>query len=140
MNCSWTQLGESSRAVDVSFKSCLSERADTEKKLKKCTGMVEIRKLCVSDEKVREEWIKSLQPMAEVLNERTTRVALKGKNFEVRNPASDQDIVITEDSVIAKADKTIVKGKYRAKDLSSCKEFHTFLKSHCRLRTYTFQI
>ena len=102
--------------------------------------MTDIRKLCVSDEKVREEWIKSLQPMAEVLNERTTRVALKGKKFEVRNPASDQDVVTTEDSVIAKVDKTIVKGKYQAKDLSSNKEFHTFLKSHCRLRTYTFQI
>ena len=49
--------------------------------------------------------------MAEVLNERTTRVALKGKKFEVRNPASDQDVVTTEDSVIAKVDKTIVKGK-----------------------------
>ena len=75
--------------------------------------------------------------MVEVLNKRT-RVAPKGKKFEVRNPASDQDVVTTEDSVIAKVDKTIVKGKYQAKDLSSSKEFHTFLKSHCRLRTYTF--
>ena len=100
------------------------------KKIKKCTGIADIGKLCVSDEKVREEWIKSLQPMAEVLNERTTRVALKGKKFEVRNPASDQDVVTAEDSVIAKVDKTIVKGKYQAKDLSSCKEFYTFLKSH----------
>ena len=78
--------------------------------------------------------------MAEVLNERTTRVALKEKKFEVRNPASDHDIVTTEDSVIAKVDKTIEKGKCQAKDLSSCKELHTFLKSHCRLKTYTFQI
>ena len=78
--------------------------------------------------------------MAEVLNEQTTRVALKGKKFEVRNPASDQDVVTTKDSVITKVDKTILKGKYQAKSLSSCKEFQTFLKSHCRLRTYTFQI
>ena len=80
------------------------------------------------------------QPMAEVLNEQTTRVTLRGKKSEVRNPASDQDVVTTKDSVITKVDKTIVKGKYQAKGLSSCKEFHTFLKSHCRLRTYNFQI
>ena len=73
--------------------------------------------------------------MAEALNERTARVALKGKKFELRNPASDQDVVTTEDSVMAKVDKTIVKGKYQAKYLSSWKEFYTFLKSHCRLRT-----
>ena len=90
--------------------------------------MADIRKLCVSDEKVREEWNKSLQPVVEVLNEQTIRVALKGKKFEVRNPASDQDVVTTEDSVIAKVDKTIVKGKYQANYLSSCKEFHTFLR------------
>ena len=60
------------------------------------------------------------------MHERTRRVALKGKIFEARNPASDQDVVTTEDSVIAKVDKTIVKGKYHAKDLSSCTEFHTF--------------
>ena len=90
--------------------------------------------------KVLEEWIEILQPIAEVLNEETTCVALKGKKFEIRNPASDQDVVTTKDSVIAKVDKTIVKGKYQAKGVSSCKEFHTFLKSHCRSRTYTFQI
>ena len=76
--------------------------ADMDKKLKKCTGMVDIRKLYVSDEKFHEEWIKSLQPMTEVLNERTTRVALKGKKFEVRNLASEYDVATTEDSVFAK--------------------------------------
>ena len=102
--------------------------------------MVDIQILCVSDKKVCEECIKSLQPMGGVLNEQTACAALKGKKFEVRNPALDQDVVTTEDSVVPKVNKTIVKGKYQAKDLSSCKEFHTFLKSHCHLRAYTFQI
>ena len=82
----------------------------------------------LSDEKIREEWIKSLQPMAEVLNERTTRVALKGKKFEVRNPASDEDVVITEDSVIAKVDKTIVKGNYQGSQFMQ-RISHIFKKS-----------
>ena len=67
-----------------------------------------------------EEWFKSLRTIVEVLNERTTRVALKGKKFEAINPASDHNVVTTENSVIVKVDKTIVKRKYQAKDLSSC--------------------
>ena len=85
--------------------------ANMEKKLKKCTGMADNRS---------EEWFKSLRTMVEVLNERTTRVALKGKQFEAINPASDHNVVTTENSVIVKVDKTIVKRKYQAKDLSSC--------------------
>ena len=100
-----------------------------ERKLKKYTGMANIWKLCVSDEKVHEEWIKSLQPMVEVLNEQTTRVALKGKKFEVRNPASDQDVVTIEDSVIAKVDKTIVKRNYQANSHFMQRISHIFKKS-----------
>ena len=81
------------------------------KKLKKCTGMADNRS---------EEWFKSLRTMVEVLNERTTRVALKGKKFEAINSASNHNVVTTENSVIVKVDKTIVKRKYQAKDLSSC--------------------
>ena len=38
--------------VTTSIEFC---SADMEKKLKKCTGMVDIQKLCVSGDKVREE-------------------------------------------------------------------------------------
>ena len=44
--------------LNLSYQNVANSRgfcsADTEKKLKKCTGMADIRKLCVSDEKVRE--------------------------------------------------------------------------------------
>ena len=55
--------------------------ADTEHKLKSCTGMTEIRKLCEKNKTVRQEWSKSIQPIIEVLNDRTKRVSLKGKQL-----------------------------------------------------------
>ena len=45
--------------LNLAYKNVTTSRefcsADMEKKLKKCTGMVDIRKLCVSGDKVREE-------------------------------------------------------------------------------------
>ena len=61
--------------------------------------------------------------MAEVLNERTARVALKEKKFEVRNPASDHEIVTTEYFVIAKVDKTIEKENIKQKISVHAKNF-----------------
>ena len=51
-----------------------------------------------------------------------------------------RDVKHIEEFAISKVDKTIKKGKYQAKDLNSKKEFQSFLKKHCRLRTYSFQI
>ena len=66
--------------------------ADTGHKLKSCTSMADIRKPCEKNKTVHEECSKSIQPMIEVLNDRTKRVSLKGKQFQVTNPASNEDV------------------------------------------------
>ena len=76
--------------------------------------------------------------MIEVLNDRTKRGSLKGKQFQVANLALNEEVKKTKDVVISKVDATISKGNYQALDLKSNKHFHSFLEKHCRLRHYMF--
>ena len=64
--------------------------------------MANICKLCEKNKTSREEWSKSIHSMIKVLNERTKRVSLKEKQFQVANPASNEEVEKAEDAVISK--------------------------------------
>ena len=89
---------------------------------------------------VFKEWSKSIQPITEVVNDRTKQASLKGKQFQVANPASNEEVEKAENVVILKVDATISKQECQAKDLESNKDFHSFLEKHCQLRHHILQI
>ena len=102
--------------------------------------MADICKLCEKNKTSCEEWSKSIHSMTEVQNERTKRVSLKEKQFQVANPASNEEVEKAEDAVFSKVDTTFSKGEYLAKDLKLKKDFYSFLEKHCYLRHYMLQI
>lgn len=116
-----------------------SRSADFEQQLKKCNGMDDIRKLCDGKVELGKEWMESVRPIIEKLEQRTARVQLKEKNFIVGKPASNENVT-NDEAVSISIDKAIVRGKYQQKDMKNCKDFENFLKNHCRLRHYTFQV
>ena len=78
--------------------------------------------------------------MINTLEERTTRVALKGEAFTVHAPASKDEIKALEMETIQELDPAIKFGSLQQKDPANCKRLETYTKNDCCLRKYTFQI
>ena len=110
--------------------------SDIEHEIRKTNGLASLRKV----KGLEEPWKASLAPIIKMLNERTERVTLKGKNFATHIPASKEHIDQLENWVISELDPSITKGKYTEADLKNSKAYHAYVEAHCRLRHYTFQI
>ncbi|XP_050406044.2 uncharacterized protein LOC126821627 [Patella vulgata] len=78
--------------------------------------------------------------MIDTLNERTSRLILKGQLFKCGNVASKNDVEKLETKIIHAIDPSIEKGKYTKKDLDNKLGYSSFVNKHCRERKYMFQI
>ncbi|WAR09165.1 hypothetical protein MAR_019123 [Mya arenaria] len=114
--------------------------AGQEQQLRSCGPMIEIRKKAEKEPAIKPAWIESLQPMVNLLNERTERVQLKGKNFISGKPASDDDVQAFEHKVVELLDPDIPIGNYTKQALKKCEAFHDYISKHCRERNYIFQV
>ncbi|CAJ0630111.1 4507_t:CDS:10, partial [Entrophospora sp. SA101] len=81
----------------------------------------------------------SIKPVQDLLNERTKRLSLNKKNFIIKRPAFRIEI----DQIfqnIHKIDSTLTPDKTSAYVLQKHDSLQLFLKSHCHIRTSSFQV
>ena len=123
--------------VSLSREEC---SATVEQIIRRCSGMSALRAKAVENPELKEEWLKSVQPMIELLRERHERMALKGVCFKSYQPASEDDITKLTNDVINDIDATIEAGKYQKTQLANKTGYHEFIAKHCRERNYSFQI
>ena len=79
---------------------------------------------------IKHAWLKSIQPMINILNERHERMTLKENGIKSGKPASDADIDNLERYLIAKVDPEIKIGEYSAKELSTKKSYNSWMKEN----------
>ncbi|XP_063438540.1 uncharacterized protein LOC134719483 [Mytilus trossulus] len=110
-----------------------------EQVLRSVNSMAEIRKKAERVPNLKGEWLESLGPIIEVLQNRTERLELKGQPFKCHKASSDENVFEFE-SQVHNIDAAIEIGKYQMKDLAQKADYQKFLATHCLQRNYIFQI
>ncbi|XP_071122564.1 uncharacterized protein [Mytilus edulis] len=113
--------------------------SDMEQVLRSVNSMAEIRKKAERVPNLKGEWLESLGPIIEVLQNRTERLELKGQPFKCHKASSDENVFEFE-SQVHNIDAAIEIGKYQMKDLAKKADYQKFLATHCLQRNYIFQI
>ncbi|XP_062603864.1 uncharacterized protein LOC134265655 [Saccostrea cucullata] len=111
-----------------------------EQLLRSCNSMTDIRKKAERERGLEEAWIQSLESITNQLNDRTSRVQLKGKPFMPCEPASKENIQGYESKVFDFIDPNMTLGKYTQADLRKVNGFKSFVEKHCVERNYIFQV
>lgn len=112
---------------------------DVEQILRTCDGMQDIRNKANRVERLKDEWSASVKPIQDLLEDRITRVQLKGRPFCVLKPASDDAIRQMQTDIIDSVDASIEMGKYQKKDMAKKQDYKAFMAKHCRERNYIVQ-
>ncbi|CAM4672065.1 unnamed protein product [Leuciscus chuanchicus] len=129
---SWANPVEQIMSVlNLAFQNIALSRqersAEVEQVLRSCGGMQDIRKKADMVQKLRDEWSGSVKSIKDLLEERITRVQLKGRPFTVLEPVSDFAIHQEQADIIGKIDASIEIGKYHKKDLANNENYKTFM-------------
>jgi chromosome segregation ATPase len=111
-----------------------------EQVLKSCGSMSDIRKKAEKEADLKKSWLKAVEPMINLLDERTERIQLKQKSFKRGVPATDEEISDFELNVRRLVDPDITVGKYTKNDLKNNDGYKEFMNKHCRERNYIFQV
>ncbi|PKY53552.1 hypothetical protein RhiirA4_547713 [Rhizophagus irregularis] len=99
----------------------------------------EIRNAAQENKKLGLELRNSIKPVQELLSERTKRLTLNERNFRIYSPASLISIDETFEA-IHYIDNTLQQEETSLNSLNKHHELQNFIKSHCQIRTYSFQI
>ena len=78
--------------------------ADLERKMKKCNGNEDVRKMCEADDKFREGYKDSIKEPRELLEYILQRLSLKERSFRILTPGDTDDINSFVHSQLAKID------------------------------------
>jgi hypothetical protein len=84
-----------------------------EQVLKSANSMKDIRSKAAKVPNLKEEWLKSVQTIMTCLEERTSRLSLKDRPFQVGKAANDIEIQQFERGILTEIDPDIEIGKYR---------------------------
>jgi hypothetical protein len=107
--------------LNIAFQNAAIARtectSDMEQVLRSVNYMAEIRKKAERVLNLKGEWLESLGPIIEVLQNRTERLELKGQPFKWHKASSDENVSEVE-SQVHKIDPAIEIGKYQMKDLA----------------------
>ena len=82
--------------LNLGLQNVLLERQQgseaTERALKDCRSMNEIRKLAEKSPDIRKVWVESVMPPRSNIESRFSRLKLKDKPIQVDNPVSEDDV------------------------------------------------
>ena len=101
----------------------------------------EIRRLCDSNESLRKELLESLDQPKRLLEHLFKSLALKGKQFEIFQTASNEKIYVYKKVLLQMFGDNIRSLSLR-NDFTKMKypKFYEFYDKHCVSRTYHFHI
>ena len=92
-----------------------------------------IQRLCDSNKSLRKELVKSLDQPKRLLEHVYKSLALKGKQFEIFQAASNEKNYVYKEVLLLKFDEKLIVEKLYPK-------FYEFYNKHCVSRTYHFHI
>ncbi|GBB99535.1 hypothetical protein RclHR1_03550015 [Rhizophagus clarus] len=99
----------------------------------------EIRSVAQENKKLGLELRKSIKIVQELLSKQTKRLKINENNFQIYTPASLINIDETFEA-IHHIDSTLQQEETFMNSLNKHQELQNFMKSHCQIRTYSFQI
>ena len=102
-------------------------RSEVEQALRGANSMSEIRNKAAKNGDLKTAWIQSVNPLINLLEERTSKLTLKGKPFAVHKAATDDEVKDFEEAV-------------RQVVFFISSGYKEFLREHCRERSYVFQV
>ena len=129
--------------LNVSLQNCALSREEcdeeTEKLLKRCNGMNDLRKLGSKKPEVREKWNQSIQPVQSLLTKRFERLRLKDEPVRCLDSVTDMEIEIFQQHLLELFPGIYMK-KLQKVHLRMNVEYNSWLERHARQRHYSFQL
>lgn len=107
----------------------------TEKELKKCNSMADIR----SKEELKEQYSELIQPVKRIIENRFSRLKLKEEFFRVIDPISEENIDILKRhlrELFPTLDLTKLQKSFTKKNST----YQEWIQNHCKMTNYAFQI
>ena len=108
-----------------------------EMRLKSQTSLAKLRNVAERDSQIKEAYIKSVQPVLEVLKGRFRQLRWQDQEVKVYDPAEGEDINRIADG-LKLIDPSV--DSSNIKDIKFHTKLNDFFERHCRCRHYTFQI
>ena len=101
--------------------------------LKSANSMNDIRNKSSKVPGLQQAWSESVKPIKTLLEDRTSRLSLKEKQFQVQDAASFEEVAEIESQINAEIDADIEQGKYQQQHLKSKKGTINLLNLFCCL-------
>ena len=129
--------------LNYGLQNCATERArldeESEKILKRCNSMAELRTAAVKQPQLVEKWKESVEPVQALVQNRFLRLKLKEEPITVTDPATSEEIDVL---------KRHLRELFPDLDLLKLQKVHTnksqsyisWKANHCLETQYTFQI
>ena len=111
----------------------------TERALKDCRSMNDIRKLAEKSPDIRRVWVESVMPPRSIIESHFSHLKLKDKPIQVDDPVSEDDVnklMSRISEMFPDLDVTKLQKAHTRKSFS----YNKWKEEHCRERKYTFQI
>ena len=141
---SWMNPAERVMSIlNIGLQNCALQRMEsdegTERELKKCGSMAQIRSLGEKKPEIKEKWMEIMEPIQSTIRNRFMRLALKDKPIQALDPVSEDEIDVLQRHL---------REHFPELDLHKLQKIHTqkvlsykqWMEKHCRQRQYTFQI
>ena len=129
--------------LNYGLQNCATERArldeESEKLLKRCNSMAELRTTAVKHPQLVEKWKQSIEPVQSLVQNRFLRLKLKDEPITVRDPASSEDIDVLKRH-LRELFPDLDLLKLQKVHTNKCQSYITWKSKHCLETQYTFQI
>ncbi len=134
---SWTNLAERCMSIlNLALQNVALQRESMPEELEKC---VNSRGLVSSKPEFKAAYLKSMQPVIDLLNDQFARTKLKESTFRTFTGANESDIQQMFDEVL-QIDNTLQIDKLVKKELKKAVDWQSFVAKHCKFPHYSFQV
>ena len=141
---SWTNLAERCMSIlNLALQNVALHRESMPEELEKCASDVstlsELRGLASSKPEFKAAYLRSMQPVIDLLNNRFTRTKLKESPLSTYTGANESEIQEMFDEVL-QIDTTLQADKLVQKELKKAEGWKLFVTKHCKCSHYYFQV
>lgn len=141
---SWTNLAERCMSIlNLALQNVALHREPMAENLEKCASDVstlsDLRGLQSTKPDFKDAYLRSMQPVIDLLNGRFARMKLKESPLSTYTGASESDIQEMFNEVLL-IDSTLQIDKLVQKELKKANEWQSFIANHCKCSHYSFQV
>ena len=141
---SWTNLAERCMSIlNLALQNVALQREsmspDLEKKISDVSTLSDLRSLLSNKSDFQEAYLKSMQPVIDLLNDRFSRMKLKESRISTYTGASENDIRTMFEEIL-QIDHSLEADKLVKNELKKCDDWKSFVSNHCKSTHYSFQV